>query len=30
MSVDYTQKSYWLNSYGPYTPNGTRDRVFPA
>ena len=21
MSVDYTQKSYWLNSYGPYTPN---------
>lgn len=21
MPVDYTQKSYWLNSYGPYTPN---------
>ncbi|MBM3179940.1 MAG: FAD-dependent oxidoreductase [Chloroflexi bacterium] len=21
MSVDYTQKSYWLNSYGPYSPN---------
>jgi glycine/D-amino acid oxidase-like deaminating enzyme len=21
MSVDYTQKSYWLNTYGPYTPN---------
>jgi glycine/D-amino acid oxidase-like deaminating enzyme len=21
MSVDYAQKSYWLNTYGPYTPN---------
>jgi len=21
LPVDYTQKSYWLNSYGPYTPN---------
>lgn len=21
MSVDYTKKSYWLNTYGPYTPN---------
>ncbi len=21
MSIDYTQKSYWLNTYGPYTPN---------
>ncbi len=21
MSVDYTQKSYWLHAYGPYTPN---------
>jgi glycine/D-amino acid oxidase-like deaminating enzyme len=21
MSVDYTEKSYWLNTYGPYTPN---------
>jgi glycine/D-amino acid oxidase-like deaminating enzyme len=21
MPTDYTQKSYWLNSYGPYTPN---------
>ena len=21
MSVDYTQKSYWLNTYGPYIPN---------
>lgn len=21
MSVDYTQKSYWLNAYGPYSPN---------
>jgi glycine/D-amino acid oxidase-like deaminating enzyme len=20
-STDYTQKSYWLNTYGPYTPN---------
>ena len=22
MSIDYTQKSYWLNTYGSYTPNG--------
>lgn len=21
MSIDYTQKSYWLHAYGPYTPN---------
>ena len=21
MSVDYTQKSFWLNTYGTYTPN---------
>ena len=21
MSIDYSQKSYWLNTYGPYTPN---------
>ena len=21
MSVDYTQKSYWLQAYGPYSPN---------
>jgi NADPH-dependent 2,4-dienoyl-CoA reductase/sulfur reductase-like enzyme len=21
MSIDYTQKSYWLNTYGPYSPN---------
>jgi glycine/D-amino acid oxidase-like deaminating enzyme len=21
MSIDYTQKSYWLNTYGSYTPN---------
>ncbi len=20
-NIDYTQKSYWLNTYGPYTPN---------
>jgi glycine/D-amino acid oxidase-like deaminating enzyme len=23
MSVDYTQKSYWLNTYGPYSPNAS-------
>jgi glycine/D-amino acid oxidase-like deaminating enzyme len=21
MSIDYTQKSYWLNTFGPYSPN---------
>jgi hypothetical protein len=21
MSIDYTQKSYWLKNYGPYLPN---------
>ena len=25
MSVDYTQKSFWLNTYGPYTPNAPVD-----
>ena len=23
MSDDYTQKSYWLNTYGPYSPNAS-------
>lgn len=23
MSIDYTQKSYWLNTFGPYTPNAS-------
>jgi hypothetical protein len=25
MSVEHTQKSYWLNSYGAYTPNAPVD-----
>jgi glycine/D-amino acid oxidase-like deaminating enzyme len=25
MPADYTQKSFWLNTYGPYTPNAPLD-----